>query len=281
MAQYKVPQDVEAEDKLLGPFTFRQFIYLMIVAGLIAITVSLFNISPALAAIPSPFIILFAILALPLKKDQPMETYLSALISFILKPHNRYWTPGERESTIEIIAPKITEEPNRTRDLSGAEAGHRLSFLADIVDTEGFSIEDNSNFSDEFIAENYDTEDIFESESGANSNINRLINDKNITDRRTLMNNFQKQISNSQSTQSSQQSNPLDSDTVIRPLTANERDAITRRAEIEAARKKAREAYAKEHAELTSLANDSNKTVAELASAANKITEGDKNESAI
>jgi hypothetical protein len=33
MAVYKVPQDVEAEDKLIGPFSFRQFIYLIIVAG--------------------------------------------------------------------------------------------------------------------------------------------------------------------------------------------------------------------------------------------------------
>ena len=27
MAVYKVPQDVEADDKLIGPFSFRQFIY--------------------------------------------------------------------------------------------------------------------------------------------------------------------------------------------------------------------------------------------------------------
>ena len=272
MAQYKVPQDVEAEDKLLGPFTFRQFIYLMIVAGLIAVTVSIFNISPVLAAIPAPFIIFFAVLALPLKKDQPMETYLSALISFILKPHKRYWTPGERESTIEIVAPKVEEEPNRTRDLSGAEANHRLSFLADIVDTEGFSIEDNSNLSEDFLAENYDTEDMFE--SNTNSNINRLINDKNITDRRTLINNFQQSLSNSQQPETHSE-NPLNSNTVIRPLSANEREAITRRAEIEAARKKAREIRKKERAELASLSQDSNKTIAELASAANKITEGD------
>ena len=33
MAVYKVPQDVEADDKLIGPFSFRQFIYLLIVAG--------------------------------------------------------------------------------------------------------------------------------------------------------------------------------------------------------------------------------------------------------
>ena len=32
MAEYKVAQDVEAEDKLIGPFSFRQFIYLIIVA---------------------------------------------------------------------------------------------------------------------------------------------------------------------------------------------------------------------------------------------------------
>lgn len=273
MAQYKVPQDVEAEDKLIGPFTFRQFIYLMIVAGLIAITVSLFNLSPVLAAIPVPFIIFFAILALPLKKEQPMETYLSALVSFILKPHNRYWTPGERESTIEITAPKIVEEP-RARELSGTEAGHRLSFLADIVDTEGFSIEEDSNLREDFLAENYDAEDIFE--SGANSNINRLINDKNITDRRTVMNNFQQSISNSRQ-QPAQYTNPLNSDTVIRPLSQSDSASTTRRAEIEAARKKAREsAHTKTQAELTSLSQNTNKTIAELASAANKITEGDK-----
>jgi hypothetical protein len=32
MAVYKVPQDVEAEDKLIGPFSFRQFIYLIVAA---------------------------------------------------------------------------------------------------------------------------------------------------------------------------------------------------------------------------------------------------------
>ena len=37
MAVYKVPQDVEADDKLIGPFGFRQFIYLLMVAGLIAL----------------------------------------------------------------------------------------------------------------------------------------------------------------------------------------------------------------------------------------------------
>ena len=70
MAQYKVPQDVEADDKLIGPFSFRQFVYLLIAAGLIALAVGLFQIFPLLAIIQIPFVFFFLALALPLKKDQ-------------------------------------------------------------------------------------------------------------------------------------------------------------------------------------------------------------------
>ena len=72
MATYKVPQDVEADDKLLGPFTFRQFVYLMIVLGMVMVAWALFQIFPLLAILPVPFMIFFGALALPLKKDQPM-----------------------------------------------------------------------------------------------------------------------------------------------------------------------------------------------------------------
>ena len=125
MAQYKVPQDVEAEDKLLGPFTFRQFVYLLIAGGCIALAVLLFKISPFLIIIPALPAIFFIILALPLKKDQPMETYLAALLSFYLKPRTRHWTSGQRETSIKISAPKVNEEEKRVRDITGEDATHR------------------------------------------------------------------------------------------------------------------------------------------------------------
>ena len=163
MAQYKVPQDVEADDKLLGPFTFRQFVYLLIAGGLIALAVALFQLFPLLAIIPLPFIIFFIVLALPLKKDQPMETYLAALVSYYLKPHTRLWASGQRESTIRITAPKIVEK-SRTRNISGEEANHRLSFLADIVDTGGQAIKgaENIPIREELIAEASMATDIFD-----------------------------------------------------------------------------------------------------------------------
>ncbi len=139
MAQYKVPQDVEADDKLIGPFSFRQFVYLLIAGGLVATAVGLFQLFPALAIIPVPFVFFFLALALPLKKDQPMETYLAAIVQFYLKPRSKIWMPGQKENPILITAPKKVDD-YLTRDITSEEATHRLSFLADIVDTEGYAI---------------------------------------------------------------------------------------------------------------------------------------------
>lgn len=162
MATYKVPQDVEADDKLLGPFSFRQFIYLMIVFGLFLLLVGLFQIFPLLVIIPIPFMIFFTILALPLKKDQPMETYLAALVSFYTKPKKRYWMPGQSESTILITTPKKTE-PSRARNIDPEDASHRLSFLSELVDTEGRAIKNaNTAMKDDFYAEAYNATDIFD-----------------------------------------------------------------------------------------------------------------------
>jgi len=172
MAQYKVPQDVEADDKLLGPFNFRQFIYLIIATGMIALAWALFNLFPFLVIVPVPIIIFFGALALPLKKDQPMETYLAALVSYYLKPRKRLWEPGQAESTIRITAPKKVEV-NRTKDLSQDEATNRLSFLAEIVDSEGRAIKsvNSSPIKDEVYAEANSTADMYETARLTDNNL--------------------------------------------------------------------------------------------------------------
>lgn len=139
MASYKVPQDVEADDKLIGPFSFRQFIYLIIVALAGVAAWGLSQIFIGLIIIPLPIIVFFGALALPLRKDQPMEIYMAALVSFYLKPRKRLWDPEGIETLIEITAPK-TVEVNRTKGLSQNEAQERLSYLANIVDSGGWAI---------------------------------------------------------------------------------------------------------------------------------------------
>lgn len=140
MAVYKVPQDVEADDKLIGPFSFRQFIYLIIVAIAGAMAWGLAQLFMPLAIIPLPIIIFFAALALPLRKDQPMEAYLSAVVSFyFLKSRKRFWQPDGIDSFVTIIPPKDADRI-LTKDLDETEATRRLSYLADLVDTHGWAI---------------------------------------------------------------------------------------------------------------------------------------------
>lgn len=195
MASYKVPQDVEADDKLLGPFTFRQFVYLMIVFGMVILAITLFQVFPLLAIIPIPIGIFFAVLALPIKKDQPMETYLAALLSFYLKPNKRYWIPGQSDSTILITTPKKTEE-SRVRDITEEEAGHRLSFLAAIVDSEGRAIKTASSpMRDEFYAEAYNTTDMFDNYS--NTRLSHLITQEQQARHEEIVNQMRTAIENS------------------------------------------------------------------------------------
>jgi hypothetical protein len=140
MASYKVPQDVEADDKLIGPFSFRQFIYLIIVAAAIAIGYFLSRLFIGLAIIPLPVILFFGALALPLRKDQPMETYLAAIVSFYLKPHRRLWDPDGQQSLIEIVAAKNSSDQPQLKNISQGEADRRFSYLANIVDSQGWAV---------------------------------------------------------------------------------------------------------------------------------------------
>lgn len=193
MSVYKVPQDVEADDKLLGPFNFRQFIYLIIVTGCIALEIFLWGIFPGLIILPLPIIIFFGALALPIRKDQPMETYLAAVVSFYLKPNKRFWQPDGVEHLIQISAP-VNREEHLTKELSQNEASRRLSYLADIVDTEGWAIKHsiapvNTTVREEYSNEARAAEDMFDN-SRVSSNVDNLLNQHDQRRKQQIMQNL-------------------------------------------------------------------------------------------
>ncbi len=180
MASYKVPQDVEADDKLLGPFSFRQFVYLIIVAMAGAAAWGLAQLFIGLAVLPLPIIIFFGALALPLRKDQPMEIYMAAMVSYYLKPRNRRWDPEGIESFIEITAPKVVEV-QRTKGLSENEAEERLSYLANIVDSGGWAIRgvnggaSNSSLNSDVYLEAQGAQDILDTGTSIARNFDQMM----------------------------------------------------------------------------------------------------------
>lgn len=179
MASYKVPQDVEADDKLIGPFSFRQFIYLIIVALAGVGAWGLAQLFIGLAIIPLPIILLFGILALPLRKDQPMEIYLAAIISYYLKPHQRKWDPDGIDSFIEITTPRIAPV-NYTNGISQMDAEQRIGYLANLVDTGGWAIRgavatNAGAINEDAFLEAQDAEDILDTHNSIAQSINTMM----------------------------------------------------------------------------------------------------------
>lgn len=139
MAVYKVIQDIEAEDKLLGPLGLRQLIYAFIVVALGFIA---FRLGLLFWPLALPFLApmaLFGVLAAPFSKDQSSEVWLLAKVRFSLKPRKRIWDQDGMSELVTVTAPK-KEERQLTDGLSQKEVKSRLSALASTLDSRGWAI---------------------------------------------------------------------------------------------------------------------------------------------
>lgn len=135
MGQYKVPQNVESEDTILGPLTIKQFIYVVIAIGWGFVCWKIFA-----AALPIAILLILPIsgplLALGLirREGQSFETYFIAMIRFVLVPRKRAWLKDDTKVVI-----KHEEKKVETVELgpSHEEVRGELRKLASIVDSRG------------------------------------------------------------------------------------------------------------------------------------------------
>lgn len=142
MATYKVIQDIEAEDKFLGPLTIKQFVFGMV--GLFFGYLNVFSITrgfPYAVLIFAPPMILAFFLAVPWSKDQPTEVWVLAKLRFYFKTRRRIWDQTGMEELVTITAPKKEEKP-LTDNLSKKEVKSRLQILAETIDSRGWAIKD-------------------------------------------------------------------------------------------------------------------------------------------
>ena len=201
MAEHKVPQDVEAEDKLIGPFSFRQFMFLLVALGAGFVAFFLGRISIPLALIPAPISLFFLVIALPLRKDQPTEVYVAALVRYAFTPRLKVWQADGEKSTVEISAPIVDTSP-KTKDLAGEEVSQRLSFLAKLSDTQGWSTRgmgvpvNNTNLNDDIASSVSNTPDILE-EGNMSESLERKLDQSEIEARNRAINRM-KQVATNQ-----------------------------------------------------------------------------------
>lgn len=151
MATYKVLQDIEAEDKLFGPFTLKQFIFGGITAcigfigfQILVVEAPIFLKAPFLIFL-LPFFLLFGFLATPITRDQSSDVWLLARLKFLFKPRTRIWNQDGIVELVTITAPKKAD-PIHLKGYSQDEVRSRLKALANTVDSRGWAVKNvNTN----------------------------------------------------------------------------------------------------------------------------------------
>ena len=137
MGTYKVPQNVESEDKILGPLSMKQFIYAIIGLGYGFVTFALFhNFIPLWIIVGVPPMLFMLALGLYQREDQPLETYVLAVAQYFVRPRIRLW---HKEPIAEVF--RIQPPPPKPQALvrDPTQVRSQLEQLAGVVDTRGWA----------------------------------------------------------------------------------------------------------------------------------------------
>ncbi len=140
VATYKLIQDIEAEDHILGPLTLRQFIFALVGAFLLYLCfVSFAKHVIFLLVILLPPALFCVFFAFPWGRDQPTELWALAKLRFWFKPRRRVWNQSGIKELVTITAPKKIERVY-SNGLSQTEVKSRLQALANTIDSRGWAI---------------------------------------------------------------------------------------------------------------------------------------------
>jgi len=109
--QFQVPQFIDTEDKLVGPLSIRQFIYIVIAAAIS--TMLYFTVQPWLWIIASiPLLSLGVAMAFVKINGRPFSKFLLAGFSYYWKPQTYVWQPDQPQ------LPKTRESVERSLGFS-------------------------------------------------------------------------------------------------------------------------------------------------------------------
>ncbi len=137
--QYKVPQNIDMQDKIIGPLTMAQFLYL-IVAGMVDYIL--------LQTFGQTNLVVFIILATPIAlfalamaflkiNDIPFPKFFQAAVLFMISPKVRVWHKViDMNSPVKIEAAKVkTADKVVRKHVEKSE----IEKLANVLDTAGWA----------------------------------------------------------------------------------------------------------------------------------------------
>jgi|GEM_PF-468113 len=135
--QYKVPQNVDIEDKVIAGLTLRQFMFLMVAGGAVLIMRYIFIGGIGFLFLPSAILVggLGVALAFVRINDRPFEIFLISAAKTLVTPNRRVWS---KDLNVEPPHPETVKKiAEIQKKQSIGEIKSNLERLATIVDSGG------------------------------------------------------------------------------------------------------------------------------------------------
>ena len=135
--QFKVPQNIDLEDKIIGPLTLIQFVYLM--AGGMIIYIAYSTLSTGLFLVIAIPVGLISLALTFLKvQDQPFSHFVSSLALYVVKPRKRVWRKLPEMETSESIIKNDAAKKDEKKIYKGKTISQtNLEELSYVLDTRG------------------------------------------------------------------------------------------------------------------------------------------------
>jgi len=131
--RFKIPQNIDMQDRILGPLTLVQFVYAVVGGGL-CYTIYMKVPSPLNIVIVLPIIVFIICLDFVKINEQPFLHFFISGLQYISAPKQRFWhRDGESDLSVEIYATKKDETTYKHKVISKEE----MQKFVEKNDTEG------------------------------------------------------------------------------------------------------------------------------------------------
>lgn len=141
--QFKVPQFIDVEDKIFGPLTFKQFVYLLGAGGSAFIFWKIIPIKIIALIFTIPFSGTFIALAFVKINDRPFIDFLESAFHYFLGQKIYVWRQPVQHHIEKDIAPLVVEATKQNA-ISKVSKGRlrELAFGLDVIDRNAYKEED-------------------------------------------------------------------------------------------------------------------------------------------
>lgn len=131
--RFKVPQNIDIEDRILGPLTMVQFVYAVIGFGLCYLIINTIP-SPVSYLLIAPIAIFIICIDFVKINERPFLLFFSSALAYLAAPKQRFWHQGsDNDMKVEIYRTQKAPTAVSHKELTHEEIGR----LASRLDTAG------------------------------------------------------------------------------------------------------------------------------------------------